>query len=112
MILKNQNNIISKKLIKAKSLWEKTKGLIGKTELDEQSALWIDKCNSIHTYFMKIPIDVIFVDKNLKIYSLKHNLKPWKIIWPQWGAQSVFELPAGKIKKLDIHRGDQLYVED
>lgn len=112
MTLKNRSDIIANKLTKAKSVWEKTKGLIGKTKLENQSALWIDKCNSIHTCFMRIPIDVIFADKDLKVHSLKHNLKPWKIVWPQWGAKSVFELPAGTIKTLNINAGDQLYVED
>jgi uncharacterized membrane protein (UPF0127 family) len=59
------------------------------------------RCNSIHTAFMKFPIDVLFVDKDLKVVSVYENLKPWRITRLHFRASSVIELPAGTIAGLD-----------
>lgn len=52
------------------------------------------KCNSIHTFFMKIPIDVIILDKNKKVIYIKKKLKPWKILLPKKGGYYTIEYPA------------------
>ena len=109
---KNTNSILVPELRIAESFWTRMKGLLGSQTLPEQQALWIPKCNSIHTYFMKYAIDCVFVDANLKIVSIKENIKPGSLVWPQRYADSVFELPAGKTSSLKLSLGDELYVGD
>ena len=60
--------------------------------------LCFPKCNSIHTFFMRIPIDVIMTDKDYNILHIFYNIKPNKIILPKKNVYYTFELPINKIK--------------
>lgn len=88
---------IASDLKTADSLFSRTKGLLGRKSLPEGEGLWIKRCNSIHTAFMKFPIDVLFVDKDLKVIHMYENLKPWRITRLHFRATSVIELPAGTL---------------
>ena len=71
-------------------------GLMFKKNIDY--GLCFPKCNSIHTFFMKIPIDVIMTDKDYNILYIFNNLKPNKIILPKKNVYYTFELPINKFK--------------
>lgn len=60
--------------------------------------LCFPKCNCIHTFFMRKPIDVIMTDKNYNILYIFNNLKPYKIILPKRNVYYTFELPINKFK--------------
>lgn len=60
--------------------------------------LCFPKCNSIHTFFMLKPIDVIMTDKEYNILYIYYNLKPNKIILPKKNIYYTFELPINKYK--------------
>lgn len=94
----------------ANTFWSRGRGLLGRSFLSENQGLWIHSSGSIHTCFMKFPIDCIFLDKNLKVKSLNKTIKPWRLALSPWGASSVIELSAGQIDRLKIELGDQLYV--
>lgn len=85
-------------------------GLLGRSSLAEDQALWILRCNSIHTFFMKFAIDCVFVDKNLKVKAIYKDVRPWRLVLPVWGARSVIEMASGVSSKLNISVGDQLNV--
>ncbi len=105
---KNKN--LSSNLNIANTLWSRTKGLLGKKKLKSEEMLWILRCNSIHTFFMKFPIDCVFLDKQLLVCGLRENVLPWRLILPLLKAHSVIEMEAGKINSLNIKVGDQLNV--
>ncbi len=88
----------------------RAKGLIGCKQLAGQSGIWFPDCNWIHTLFMSIAIDVIYLDKNMKVYKLEKNLKPWKISFPVFRACSVVEMKAGFIDNHRVEIGDVLDV--
>jgi uncharacterized membrane protein (UPF0127 family) len=113
-ILKNttRNQIITPNLEVARGLIDRGMGLMGRKKLSPEEGLWLTRGNSIHTHFMYFAIDCIFVDENLQVQHLVEEKKPWGIIWPIWKACSVFELPAGTIRKFGIQKGDQLHVGD
>ncbi len=94
----------------ATSEWARGKGLLGKKSLDREEALLIPRCNSIHTFFMKFSIDCVFVDKDMRIKAIHSQVKPFKIVWPVWGARSVIELAAGRAQDLNLQVGEQLHV--
>lgn len=85
-------------------------GLLGRSGLPQGRALWITKGNSIHTWFMRFPIDVVFVDEKMKVSAVHENLGAWKMTSPFLKAQSVFELPAGTLKSNPVELGDELHV--
>lgn len=99
---------IASDLKTADTLLSRTKGLLGRSSLPQGEGLWIKRCNSIHTAFMKFPIDVLFVDKNLKVVSVYENLKPWRITRLHFSASSVIELPAGTVSDSTNGNGDAL----
>lgn len=56
---------------------------------------------------MKFPIDAVFLDRDLVVLSVSHDLKPWRTA-AQRGAKAVLELPAGEAKRAGIEPGEQL----
>ncbi len=65
----------------------------------------------IHTFFMKFPIDILILDKNNRVVSLKNNLKPFRIlVWnPRYN--EVIELPEGTINSRGIRIKDMVKLE-
>ena len=90
--------------------WARGKGLLGKSSLGPEEALLIPRCNSIHTFFMKMTIDCVFVDKEMRIKAIYHRVKPFKIVWPVWGARSVIEFASGRAQELQLQIGEKLHV--
>lgn len=107
---KTANQKLVPNLEVANNFWSRGKGLLGRKNLSEDHALWIHRCNSIHTCFMQFSIDCVFVDKNLKVKAIYQDVKPWRLVLPVWGASSVIEMASGTSSKLKINVGDQLYV--
>lgn len=107
---KTQNKVLLNHLRIADRTWARAVGLLGTAQLHEQEGLWIHPCNSIHTFFMKYPIDCVFLDSKMKIKKIVPNVNPGKIVWPCWGAKSVVEMKSGTAKKYELKIGDQLHV--
>jgi Uncharacterized conserved protein len=105
----SQQNLIPH-LEVASNFWTRGKGLLGRSHLNEDQALWIHQCNSIHTFFMKFSIDCVFVDKNLCVKAIRTDVRPGRMVMPVWGASSVIEMRSGTAAKLNIKVGDQLHV--
>ncbi|MCB0365706.1 MAG: DUF192 domain-containing protein [Bdellovibrionaceae bacterium] len=112
--LKNltKNQIITAKVIEARTFWERSKGLLGRDGIDRDTSMWIHQCPSIHTFFMRFTIDAVFVDHQLKVTSIKDKIPPGRITVPTFGSSSVFEMAAGLAREMNIQVGDQLHVGD
>lgn len=61
-------------------------------------ALLFNKCNSVHTFFMKNNIDIIMCDKDNIILYIYNNVNKNKIIWPKKKVSKVYELPVNYFK--------------
>jgi uncharacterized protein len=81
----------------AKSSWSRFVGLMGRPTLEKGRGLWIEPCNSIHMFFMRFAIDVLFLDRQRRVKKVMLNLKPWRISPIVLGARTVVELPAGTL---------------
>ena len=77
-------------IIMCTKFFNRFKGLMFKKNIN--SILCFPKCNSIHTFFMLKPIDVIMTDKNGKILHIFKKVKPWKVILPKKNVYYTFEL--------------------
>ncbi|MBU9711588.1 DUF192 domain-containing protein [Evansella tamaricis] len=87
------------------------KGLMFRKIPLENEGIWIIPCNSIHMFFMFISIDVVFINKDLKIIKVFPNVQPWTIIPPVKGAHSALELPIGTIEKFELKPCDQVCLQ-
>ena len=76
--------------------YSRFKGLMFTNQFDY--CMRFKNCSSIHTFFMKVNIDVIMTDKDNNVLFTFRGLKPWKVIFPKAGVYNVYELPSGSIK--------------
>ena len=80
-------------IYECKSFLERLKGFMFKKKFDY--AIFFNKCNSIHTFFMKENIDVIMCDNDNKVLFVYKDIHKNKIIPPKNGVRKVFETPSG-----------------
>lgn len=85
-------------------------GLLKHTRLEPGSGLWIVPCESVHTFFMKFPIDLVYVDKKRKVRKVRHAVPAWRLS-ACLTAHSILELPAGTARKSGTLPGDELSFE-
>ena len=71
----------------------------------------IERCNSIHTFFMKFPIDAVFLDSSGKILKIVAHLSPWRMSMSLWASQ-VLELAGGQAAALGITVGEMVEFRD
>ena len=83
-------------------------GLMFRRELPPGAAMWIDPCDGIHMFWMRFPIDALFLDRERRVVSVHRRLGRWRVVPFVRRARSVVELPAGTLDGLDLPRGHQL----
>ena len=83
------------------------KGLLGRSELPRGEGLLLRPASAVHTWFMRFPIDAVFVDRDLVVVGVAHELKPWRAAGRR-GARAVLELAAGECERRGIRPGDAL----
>ena len=97
---------LAQEVILAEKFWGRFKGLIGTSKLPENKALLIKPCSSIHTWFMKYPIDVIFLDCDNQIVHILHAIAPYRFGPLVRNAKAVVELPARRCYQTGTKTGD------
>ena len=101
----------------AGSIWARFMGLMGRKALPAGHALWLPGDNGIHMFFMRFPIDAVFVTKpsgdgSRTVVAAKRGLRPWTGMVPLVrGAAGVLELPAGSIDASGTIVGDALRLD-
>lgn len=85
------------------------KGLLGRDGLAEGEALVIAPCNAVHTFFMRFPIDLVYLDREGGVVKVKPNVRPWRADGC-WRGFAVVELPAGSVNRTPLGPGDRLSV--
>lgn len=106
--IKNESGeIVGEKIKLADGFIDRLMGLMFQRGWSEFDALWIFPCNSIHTFFMLENIDVIFINKEMKIVKIIRHMGPWRMTWVYFKAYSVIELKAGTLSE-NIKEGQLL----
>jgi uncharacterized membrane protein (UPF0127 family) len=85
-------------------------GLLKHKSLNPGEGLWIVPCQSVHTFFMKFPIDLLYLDRRRLVRKVRHAVPPWRVSGCFW-AHSVLELPAGVLAETRTQPGDQVSIE-
>ena len=83
------------------------RGLLGRRELPNGEGILLRPAGSVHTFFMRFPIDVVFLDRDLRIVSIAEEVRPWKMRGAR-GAKAVLELASGECARRGIRVGEQL----
>src|SRR6478609_12003483 len=92
------------------SSFGRMRGLLGRSGLEPGSGMLIDSAPSVHMFFMRFPIDVVFIDRDWRVLSVRHELRPWRVAGKR-GAVAALELPAGAAAAAGIEEGDVLALE-
>jgi uncharacterized membrane protein (UPF0127 family) len=96
----------------AVSLCQRLQGLLGRTGLSSDQALILKPCTSIHTFFMRFSIDVLFLDKNMRVIKIIQNIPPNRLSPIVWASSMAIELPAGRIGPTNTQPGDLIEMKD
>jgi uncharacterized protein len=94
----------------ATSFWQRGKGLMFASGLGQGEGMIIDPCTSIHTFWMRFPIDVLYMDRNHCVIRTDESMKPWRIGPVFTGSKWVIELPAGTISATGTQAGDIIEI--
>jgi len=94
----------------AGSLVKRLVGLIGRHDFADGQAFIIPGCRQVHTFFMRFPIDVVFVDKNYKVLRTSESIKPYSTSCYCFKAVHAVELPAGTVASHKISLGSDLLL--
>lgn len=111
--LKNVRNgrIVAHHVVGAFDSASRRTGLLKHDAFSEGSALIIAPSNSVHTFFMKFPIDLAFVSRSGHVLKVCADVPAWRIAG-SLRAFGVIELPAGALTNSDTRAGDQLVIGD
>jgi uncharacterized protein len=86
-------------------------GLLGRRGLDAGGGLWIKPSSGVHTFGMAFKIDVVGLDRDLKIIKMWRCLPTYRVTSVSLKLRSVLELPCGTIAQSQTQVGDQLQIE-
>ena len=90
------------------SALERMRGLLPKAGLGAGEGLYIAPCTSVHTFFMRFPIDAAFLDRSGRVLRVYRNLRPWRLSFVHLRAAGVLETRAGELARL--RKGEQLVL--
>ena len=86
------------------------KGLLGRESLTDGEGLWIVPCEAVHTFWMRFPIDLVYLDRRHRVVKTRSNVRPWRLSGCM-RAHSVLELPVGTILQTETMPGDALTLD-
>jgi uncharacterized protein len=106
--LKRENGeVVVDECLVADTPVSRMRGLLGRNEFKPGEGLLLRPASSIHTCFMRFPIDVVFLDGGLRVLGISDELRPWRAA-SRRGAHAVLELPAGESTRRELKIGEQL----
>ncbi len=108
---KTRNTQLGDRVDVAGSGAKRTKGLLGRKGLAPGEGMWIVPCESVHTFFMRFPIDLVYIDRKQRVRKVRSSVPPWRLS-ACLSAHSILELPAGTIQDSLTEAGDILEIVD
>ena len=98
---------VCERCLVAETPFARLRGLLGRSELGRGEGLLLRPASAIHMWFMRFPIDAVFLDRELRVVKIAADLRPWRIASARH-AKSVLELPAGEAARRGLSAGDRL----
>jgi len=111
VVNRSRGTVVAERCRVARSLRDRTVGLLGTPALPAGDGLWIEHSPSIHMFFMSYPIDAVFMNGEGRVVRVVANLRPWRMVAWARGARDCLELPAGAAAASGTAIGDQLALE-
>jgi hypothetical protein len=106
-IVSGAGDVLVEQCFVADRPWSRMRGLLGRSSLPAGEGLLLKPTGSVHTFFMRFPIDVVFLDRELSVVGVAAELPPWRTAGRR-GAKATLELAAGEASRRGIEPGDRL----
>ena len=108
------DRILASRVRTARSLWARFRGLMGRAGLEDGEGLWFPGDSSIHMFFMRFPIDAVFLAAageagTWRVVGLREGLRPWRDLAWERGADGCLELAAGAARAAGVGPGDLVH---
>ncbi len=100
-------DVVCERCLVADSSLARMRGLLGRSELAPEEGIFLQPASSVHTWFMRFPIDVVFLDRDLSVLRVVRRLAPWRTAHRRRAA-AVLELAAGESERRGIEVGQRL----
>jgi uncharacterized protein len=107
----DSGKIVCERCEVAETSFARIRGLLGRSGLEPDGGMLIDGAGSVHMFFMRFPIDVVFLARDRTVVGVRHRLAPWRVAAARRAVASL-ELPAGRAAEAGVEKGDRLVFED
>ena len=104
---RSDGSVVCERCVVADRMLSRMKGLLGKRGLAAGEGILIEPAPSIHTWFMRFPIDVVFLARDGEVLKVASDVKPWRMRSCR-RARAVLELAAGEAQVRGIKVGDRI----
>ena len=101
------DRVVCERCLVADSPWPRMRGLLGRSGLESGEGLLLRPTGSVHTFFMRFPIDVVFLARDGEVLKVARALPPWRTAGTR-GAKAVLELAADEAERREIRVGSRL----
>jgi uncharacterized membrane protein (UPF0127 family) len=109
--LRVDDSTVCERCVVADRPFGRMRGLLGRSDLPRGEGVLLRPARSVHTFFMRFAIDVVFLDENDVVVEVASNLRPWRAAGSK-AARSIVELPAGEAEARGIAVGAKLSLDD
>ncbi len=112
MVCRNltKGNVVASRLVIADTFETRRKGFLGRTTIEPGEGMLLVPCWAIHMVGMKFPLDIVFLDREMRVVDVAVNVKPGVVNRSCRKAHSTLELPAGTVAAKRVEKGDTLQV--
>jgi uncharacterized membrane protein (UPF0127 family) len=100
--------IVATRVDRLSGFFQRAVGLLARSSLRPDEGAWIAPCNAINTMGMRVPIDVIFIDREGRVLRIESDVRPNRLTLACRGARAVAELGTGALRDAEISLGDYL----
>jgi uncharacterized protein len=103
--------LVCERCVVAETPLTRLAGLLGRSGLEAGEGLLIRPTSAIHTYFMRFPIDAVFLNRDLVVVRVVSEMPPWRVA-ARRGAKAVLELAAGESRRRGIQPGERFQLAE
>jgi len=107
ILVEEDGRVLAERADVASTCWQRFCGLMLRAGIGRDYGLFLPRCRSVHTFFMRFPIDLVYVDGDACVKKVVDAKRPWRMSWCP-GAESVLELAAGHAAEVGVGPGDRL----
>ncbi len=112
LLRQRDGQVVCRPLHIADTFFGRLRGLLGRAGLAQGEGILITPCRDVHTFWMRFPIDIVFLDRARTVVGLRKSTPAWRWYFGGRNAQQVLELAGGAAEELELGIGDMLVLRE